>query len=82
MAGALVGRGAVNTATHIASAATQGRWRARARVAVAALAVVGMVRSVADHWLRTGASASGTERDALVSDVTDLLWHGLAPTLG
>jgi hypothetical protein len=52
------------------------------QAAVWALAVVGMVRSVADHWLRTGASASGTERDALVSDVTDLLWHGLAPTLG
>lgn len=41
-------------------------------------AVVGMVRSIGDHWLRHGASASGTSRDELVDDVTTLLWEGLA----
>ena len=67
---------------HLLSAQLVAAGREPDQAAVWALAVVGMVRSVADHWLRTGASASGTERDALVSDVTDLLWHGLAPTLG
>lgn len=41
-------------------------------------AVVGMVSSVADQWLRSGDSASGTGREELVEDVTDLLWGGLA----
>jgi AcrR family transcriptional regulator len=42
-------------------------------------AVVGLVRAVADGWLRTGASSSGTERERLVDDVVDLLWEGLRP---
>jgi hypothetical protein len=33
---------------------------------------------VADQWLRSGGSASGTGREELVGDVTDLLWHGLS----
>lgn len=48
------------------------------RAGVWGRAVVGMVRSVADQWLRSGGSASGTGREELVEDVTDLLWHGLS----
>ncbi len=44
-----------------------------------ARAVVGLVRSTADGWLRAGAGASGTSRAQLVTDLTDLLWNGLAP---
>lgn len=42
-------------------------------------AVVGLVRSVADQWLRAGASESGATREQVVDDVIDLLWTGLAP---
>lgn len=41
-------------------------------------AAVGMVRSTADHWLRSGDCDSGTGREALVDNVTDLLWGGLS----
>ena len=43
-------------------------------------AIVGMVRSVADQWLRSGASASGTDRSQLATDVSTLIWGGLAST--
>ena len=43
-------------------------------------AIVGMVRSVADQWLRSGASASGTHRSQLATDVSTLIWGGLAST--
>lgn len=40
-------------------------------------AVVSLVRTAGDEWLRSGATASGTSRAEVVHDVTELLWGGL-----
>ena len=44
-----------------------------------AIALVGSVRAVADDWLATP-EADRAPRAAVVDSLTDLAWHGLAPS--
>lgn len=41
-------------------------------------AVVGMVRATGDQWLRAGAATSGTSRERLREDLTELIWGGMS----
>lgn len=41
-------------------------------------AVVGMVRAAGDDWLRAGATSSGTSRETLKEQLTELIWGGLS----
>ena len=41
-------------------------------------AVVGMVRATGDQWLRAGAASSGTSRERLREDLTELIWGGMS----
>jgi len=73
-----------SVASHLAAlltAALEHAGRSPAPATTWGHAVVGMVRAAADEWLRAGAAASGTSRETLREDLTDLIWGGLSAAL-
>lgn len=59
-----------------ASLASQGRDPSPAQTWGHAL--VGMIHAAADQWMTAGGSASGTTREQLCAQLTDLVWGGLS----